>query len=179
MLMPFLTLPRHSKRPKYLGRKALSGARIHSILARLGIDDEEPYQFLAEVQTNCKKNGLSAEDLVAHSIAFFRFSESVDLPLDQLEDHCQSLIDKKKNHEYQIAKLEKDLMEAKSRQKDALENEGLTLKTIQDYARTKKELKNKGVPVEDLPRLGAMLDEVSSLGFDANKVRVYLNWRGS
>ena len=153
---------------------ALNGIRIHSILQSLNCSEDYVTEFLDKIVSACKSQNLSPEDLTKYSVMLFELSKSSDIPLDKLENHYSSLIQKNKEIQNSIALFEKQQKESKEKLVDALSHESATIQSLENYSATKKRLGEFSIWIGDLDSLVSMLQESSKLDFDPHKIIEYI-----
>ena len=145
-----LTFTKLLKKEQLTPVQALAGIRIHSILQSLNCSEEYVAEFLDKIVSACKSQNLSPDNLAKYSVMLFELSKSSDIPLDKLENHYSSLIQKNKEIQNSITLFEKKQKESKEKLDDAISHESTTIQLLGDYSTTKKRLGEFSIEIGDL-----------------------------
>ncbi|MBS1267357.1 MAG: hypothetical protein MAG458_00056 [Nitrosopumilus sp.] len=174
-----LSFAKSLKKEQLTPPQTLIGIRIHSILKSLNCNEEYVQEFLDKIVSKCKSQNLSPDDLVRYSTMLFELSQLTDIPLEKLESHNSSLIQKNKSLNDSIIQLNKEKKEVKKRLDDALHHENTTIQSLNEFSNIKKRLGEFNIDIGDLDLLVSMLKESSRLDFDPHKVIQYIKKESS
>ena len=116
----------------------------------MNCSEEYVAEFLDKIVSACKSQNLSPDNLAKYSVMLFELSKSSDIPLDKLENHYSSLIQKNKEIQNSITLFEKKQKESKEKLDDAISHESTTIQLLGDYSTTKKRLGEFSIEIGDL-----------------------------
>ena len=154
--------------------EAFAGARISNVLKMLGLDDDQLHSFLSTVYDECKKIDLHPTTLVGCAAKLLQLQTSSDVPVEEIPDNYEKLLNEIQTLKQKIITLTQEARQAKCSYEQAVNNKNLTLEILKEYAKSREELIERGVEIEDLPKLANMLDQASHLKFDTKEIIEYI-----
>jgi hypothetical protein len=148
------------------------------MLNRLGVKEDNFESFMSDVYNRC----CNIFGLVPDRIAFYitnllEFSQTV--PFSQIPGYMLQKRQEKEKLEQEIQILEEKVKKLRKEKSDserlcnsALEESRITKEDLKWYSDIKEELEKRyGIPVDDISKLGVIVNQVSQLfGYDASKV---------
>jgi DNA repair exonuclease SbcCD ATPase subunit len=154
------------------------GFRAAMMLNRLGVKEDNFESFMSDVYNRCCNIfGLVPERIAFYITNLLEFSQTV--PLSQIPEYIQLKRQEKEKLEQEIQILEEKVKKLQKEKSDserlcnsALEESKITKESLKWYSDIKEELEKRyGIPVDDISKLGAIVNQVSQLfGYDASKV---------
>ena len=154
------------------------GFRAAMMLNRLGVKEDNFESFMSDVYNRCCNIfGLVPERIAFYITNLLEFSQTV--PFSQIPEYIQQKRQEKEKLEQEIQILEEKVKKLQKEKTDserlcnsALEESRITKENLKWYSDIKKELETRyGIPVDDISKLGAIVDQVSHLfDYDASKV---------
>jgi hypothetical protein len=154
------------------------GFRAAMMLNRLGVKEDNFESFMSDVYNRCCNIfGLVPERIAFYITNLLEFSQTV--PFSQIPEYIMQKRQEKEKLEQEIQILEEKVKKLQKEKSDserlcnsALEESRITKENLKWYSDIKKELETRyGIPVDDISKLGAIVNQVSQLfGYDASKV---------
>ena len=148
--------------------RCAEGARVVSMMASLGIDENNFYSFMSETYERCVKSGLQPERIAHNLKQLLDLSESI--PWEQIPDHIEQQVARKQKLEQEIQRLESEVSEVRTRLNKALEEEGVTMKELNCFSNFTREVRRHRIPMEDLPKFVNTINGVGQLGYDPKTI---------
>ena len=154
------------------------GLRAAMMLNRLGVKEDNFESFMSDVYNRCCNIfGLVPERIAFYITNLLEFSQTV--PFSQIPEYIMQKRQEKEKLEQEIQVMEEKVKKLQKEKSDserlcnsALEESRITKENLKWYSDIKEELvKRYGIPVDDISKLGAIVDQVSQLfDYDASKV---------
>jgi len=151
------------------------GFRLAKILQRLGITEEQFDSFMSDVYERCQKLDLGPDQIERYLTETVNISKIV-FP-SQIPNYINAKKDEIKNLEQQIETLQKIIVELNNQKSHVSKNLELVIETsnisneaIAWYKDVLKELKNKGLSIDDISFFIQCLMGIQNEGYDVNKV---------
>lgn len=148
----------------------MAGSRVHSLLSRIGISDEEFYRFASDAYKGCKQTDLKPSELVEIAKAIFEIQSESGVQVQDLPSQCKDLQAKKEDLKGEVLRLEEQKQKARKEMEDELVTAKLTKERIKDYVLTKESLEKLGVGLDDLDKLATMLQNSSGYDFEIKDI---------
>jgi hypothetical protein len=151
-------------------------------MKKLGVNQNQVESFMIEVYEYCQRIGLAPQDIASNLQVLINLSK--DIPFSKIPDHIK---EKKK----EISRLDEEIRKQHEKIKSsnetrrtlkietstaeelrdlALEEEKTTTAELKEYSNLKTELRKYDIPVDDLPKLLQLLNEIRQHGYDVGKV---------
>lgn len=140
------------------------GARIASILVSLGLGDEHVHDFLSGLYSRCQKTGFQPEQLGSILIQLSGLSDSV--PLQQIAEYVDRLMDQKRRKELELHQVELEKQRAEERRDIALTEEKTTYENLNAFITFRAAMRKATLSMLDLPRFITTLTAIRQFGFD-------------
>jgi hypothetical protein len=158
------------------------GFRILNTMKKLGVNQNQVESFMIEVYEYCQRIGLAPQDIASNLQVLINLSK--DIPFSKIPDHIK---EKKK----EISRLDEEIRKQHEKIKSsnetkrtlkietstaeelrdlALEEEKTTTAELKEYSNLKTELRKYDIPIDDLPKLLQLLNEIRQHGYDVGKV---------
>jgi hypothetical protein len=154
------------------------GFRVATMLRRFGVQEDKFESFVSDIHNRCcNELGLTPECIGFYIANLAEISHTV--PISQIPNYISQKLEEKKRIEEQIQELEGKMKELQTKKSElerfntsALENYRITQEKLRWYSDIKEELEKKyGIPVYDISKLGAIVNDVRNLfGYDVKKV---------
>lgn len=152
---------------------AISSARIHGIVKKMKLDDDNLFKFVSTIYTSFQKNNLDPSKLVELASQLFDIKSQSKIPLEEIPSHIATLQKEKKRLEGEVLHLNQEKQNAIQKRESELKRLEITHKELDDYTKTKKSLQEFGAEIGDLQRLENLLRQISDLNYDAAKLVKY------
>lgn len=148
----------------------LRGAEIWAHLSKLQVDPDEAGEFAEALCARAYVKGVTAEKLVEYSGMLAILSEETGKTYEELMDE----LEERKTLNEQLAHENRKLTEEIQVNRDALAQElreaEASLTSLQEYMALKKTLAGKGLDINRLDDLSALLENLEQQGYDPRKV---------
>jgi transposase len=158
------------------------GLRIKNTMKKLGVNPNQFEGFINEVYEYCQRIGLVPQDIASNLQALINLSK--DIPFSKIPERIEEKKKEKIQLEEEIRKLNEEIKTLKetkrtlemeiSLAKDlrdlALQEEKTTTAELKEYLNFKTELRKYDIPIDDLPKLLQLLNEIRQHGYDVGKV---------
>ena len=158
------------------------GLRIKNTMKKLGVNPNQFEGFINEVYEYCQRIGLVPQDIASNLQALINLSK--DIPFSKIPERIEEKKKEKIQLEEEIRKLNEEIKTLKetkrtlemeiSLAKDlrdlALQEEKTTTAELKEYSNFKTELRKYDIPIDDLPKLLQLLNEIRQHGYDVGKV---------
>jgi len=156
----------------------ISAVSTYSIMQQLGLDldDKSTDVFLSGIYKEAKSNGIEPKILIETAIQMYKLKPH-DMPLENIPKYYEDLLAKTKSAEEKLEELETDLVQKEEQKirvgeelQTKLEERKTTLDTLEEYNENKKSLENKGVSIDDIPKISNMIKQASASGYDVSTI---------
>jgi hypothetical protein len=144
------------------------GFRVATMLRRFGVQEDKFESFVSDIHNRCcNELGLTPERIGFYIANLAELSHTV--PISQIPNYISQKVEEKKRIEEQIQELEGKMKELQTKKSEL---ERLNTSALENNRITQEELEKKyGIPVYDISKLGAIVNDVRNLfGYDVQKV---------
>ena len=156
-------------------KDAFSGYAVFSIISKYNLDVNQINSFVESVLLFAKQNELSAEQLVNLCKKLFTVQSRSDIELEELDEHCNTLVNKKKSLEEIINDLNSKYKQSENDLSKILQKKNLTQKQVENIDNVIGFLKKIGFELSDLTSIHDMLQNAKNENYDVSKILDYLN----
>lgn len=156
-------------------KDAFFGYATFSIISKYKLDTNQINSFVESVLLFAKQNELSAEQLVNLCKKLFTVQSRSDVELEELGEHCNTLVNKKKSLEEIINNLNSKYKQTENDLSNMLQKRNLTQKQVEDIDNVLGFLKKIGFDFSDLNSINDMLQNAKNENYDISKIINYLN----
>ena len=159
--------------------EAFDGARIISTLEEFGANIDDFRALLREVLQKCQKENIDPAKLAYQCRSITQIQAKTNVPLEDLPDECERLLDTKNELEKKISLLEEEAGKANAETAKALSEKNQTKKSLEEFEHTKKELDSLELGFNNLPKLINVLKQATGEGYSTDKIIKHLEKEGS
>ena len=156
-------------------KDAFSGYAVFSVISKYKLDVNQIHSFVESVLLFAKQNELSAEQLVHLCKKLFTIQSSSDVELEELDEHCNTLVNKKKSLEEIINDLNSKYKQSENDLSKILQKKNLTQKQVENIDNVIGFLKKIGFDLSDLNSIHDMLQNAKNENYDVSKILDYLD----
>ncbi|MGB9169143.1 MAG: hypothetical protein WCB31_09480 [Nitrososphaeraceae archaeon] len=151
------------------------GFRTARMMLKSGVHEDDFNQFINEIYAKCELLEISPEQIILYLNELVKMSKIVfpsQIPdyLEKKRDDIQRLDQQLKEKNQYLMSLNDETMAAENRRNKMLENENISSETIEWNYRTKKELEDNGIPVNELDLFIQCVKGIKNHNYDVKKV---------
>jgi len=151
--------------------EAARGARIFSLMRRLGVKEEGIGRFVEELYEAFQARGRSAESIVEGASRLLEVEEKSGLTHEQILKKAEETAESLGEMNEQLSERKKRLEETTSTTQSMLKQEQITKEGLEKYTRSREFLKRHGLDIgRDLEATANMLSNARSLNFNAKSL---------
>jgi len=156
------------KKANMIPLQCASGFRIAQLLNRLGVNEDSFESYISNTHKRCTEIGLDPQNVAEGIKQLLVLCETV--PIWQISDYIASKRTEKANLEERVANLKKEEEQKRANLQNAINENGITLRQIEDYCALKSRLRKAGIPLNDLESFIKCLEGARELGYDSQEV---------
>jgi hypothetical protein len=156
-------------------KDAFSGYAIFSVLSQHKFDTLQIHSFVESVLLFSKQNDLTAEQLVEFCKKLSVMQSNSDVSLEDLPEYYDDLVNKKKDLDDVIAKLNAEHKQSENDLANLLQKKNLTAKQVESTDNVLHFLTSVGLDLSDLNSIGDMLQNAKNENYDLSQIMDYLN----
>jgi len=156
-------------------KDAFSGYAVFSIITKYKLDVNQINSFIESVLFFAKQNELSAEQLVNLCKKLITVQSNSDVELEELGEHCNTLVNNKKSLEEIINNLNSKYKQSENNLSKILQKINLTQKQVENISNVLIFLKKIGFDFSDLNSIHDILQNAKNENYDISKIINYLN----
>jgi len=153
---------------------AFEGGRIFSMIKNSEIDIDELPEFLKEVLQKSKNENIDPSKLVYLCKSITQLQAKSNVPLEELIDEVARLTDKKAELEKGVSQYEEEANKAKMDADKLLTEKHQTIKSLEEFESTKKELDSFDLGFNNVPKLIKVLKQAAEAGYNIDKIVKHL-----
>ncbi|HJS64375.1 MAG TPA: hypothetical protein VJ767_05905 [Nitrososphaeraceae archaeon] len=151
------------------------GFRTARMMLKSGVHEDDFNQFMNEVYAKCELLEISPDEITLYLNELVKMSKIVfpsQIPdyLEKKREEIQKIEQQLKEKNQNLISLNDETTAAENRLNKTLENENISSETIEWNYRTKKELENNGIPVNELDLFIQCVKGIKNLNYDVRKV---------
>ena len=153
---------------------AFDGARIFSMLKNFELNIDDFPTFLKEVYQKCKEENIVPSKLAYQCKAITQLQAKSNIPLEELSEECERLLDTKNELEKKISLLEEEVGKSNADAAKALSEKNHTIESLEEYENVINEIEKFGFNFKDLPKISNILKQATKDGYDTDKIIKHL-----
>jgi hypothetical protein len=131
--------------------------RRHNYIEKLGANDEEVEYLISNLLDKTKS--IPIEETASMVNQLYELSKSESIPPTEVPEHISQKIKEKQ-------KLEEEIQKSRA----ILDQENIDIQTINEYKKSKEQLKKYGLSTEAAHKLLSVIQSFSEMGFDPQKI---------
>ncbi len=105
--------------------------RIKNKLDWMGVNEDQIDSLIDNANTHCFKRGLTGEEYFNNVDKVCALSDNLEMPVDQLPNYIAQ-------QELELEKVEREIEDAKVKQRQVLQNYDVTIDELQEFSRDKQ-----------------------------------------
>lgn len=148
--------------------------RIRQRLEKTGVNVDEFDAFVADVYVVCKEARVDASAIIKAFLNLKKLAQTTKIPLDQVNQYFAELYSKVENLKKTHASMISEITTVKKQRAVTLEENKTTLKILDDYINTKKQLKNQGISTSDLKTITNIFSELQKANWSTTVIMKHL-----
>ena len=130
------------------------GCRIHGVLRKIGVDDENLESFVSQLYQRSQSKGLTPQAIVECSQEILSMADKT--PITRIPQRIQTMIEEKQELEQELKILRRDVATAKKEREEALKNSKTTIRDIREFVGLKEMLSKSGLSLDNFPEINKM-----------------------
>ena len=162
------------------------GFRVAKMMQRFGIDEEQFEYFMTEVYNKCQILELGPNQIGEYLTEIVNLSNTVfpsQIPnyINTKKREIENLKEQTENKQKTITELNDKKLTVEKELKSLMETSNISREAIKWYDDAIKEIKNNGIPIDNMGFFIQCLKNIKNEGYDVNKVimkyteSIYLN----
>ncbi|HUT06471.1 MAG TPA: hypothetical protein VMW74_07280 [Nitrosopumilaceae archaeon] len=148
--------------------------RIRQRLEKAGVSLDEFDAFVADVFIVCAEARVDASAIIKAFLNLKTLAQTNKIPLEQVNQYFTELYSKVENLKKAHVNFTSEITTAKKQKDTILEENKTTLKILDDYINTKKELKNQGISTDDLKTITKIFSELQKANWSTPVIMKHL-----
>ncbi len=152
------------------------GCRMHGVLRKIGVDDENLELFVSQVYQRSQSKGITPQAIVECSQEILSMADKT--PITRIPQYIQMMIEEKQELEQELRILRRDQATAKKEREEAMKNSQTTIRNISEFVGLKEMLSKSGLSFDNLPEINKMarvLYNVKECSYDPRTVTTKLS----
>lgn len=151
------------------------GMRIITLLRSVGIKEDQIYLFTNQIYEKCHYFDISPDTIVNTARQVVGLVNEV--PISEIPKYIQEKVQEKVKLENETEKAISEKNNAEAQLERTLQNNAITMRTLNDFSKASDFLSNRhNIHIEsDLPKLVNLINNSRLLGFDPNRIVVYIS----
>jgi hypothetical protein len=130
------------------------GCRMHGVLRKIGVDDENLESFVSQVYQRSQSKGITPQAIVECSQEILSMADKT--PITRIPQYIQTMIEEKQELEQELRILRRDQATAKKEREEAMKNSQTTIRNISEFVGLKEMLSKSGLSFDNLPEINKM-----------------------